>query len=155
MGPAQASMLRNHHPKTGLEAKFSAQFAVASAIVAREVGLSQLTDEFATRKDVSNLYSKVKVSTVDTFCPLEPAFAFTDRVVIKTTDGRSFDSGEIRFPLGNSKNPIDAAGLKKKFNDCVTTGRAINPAIKGADSGLYDRIVALEKLPSLRTLFSA
>jgi hypothetical protein len=76
-------------------------------------------------------------------------------VVIKTTDGRSFDSGEIRFPLGNSKNPIDAAGLKKKFNDCVTTGRAINPAIKGADSGLYDRIVALEKLPSLRTLFSA
>ena len=155
MGPAQASMLRNHHPKTGLEAKFSAQFAVASAIVAREVGLSQLTDEFATRKDVSNLYSKVKVSTVDTFCPLEPAFAFTDRVVIKTTDGRSFDSGEIRFPLGNSKNPIDAAGLKKKFNDCVTTGRAINPAIKGADSGLYDRIVALETLPSLRTLFSA
>ena len=153
IGPAQASMLRNHHPVTGLEAKFSAQFAAASAIVAREVGLTQLTDDFVNRPDVSGLYAKVSIEVVHTACPLDSAFALTDRVVIETTDGRRFDSGEIRFPLGNAKNPIDAAGLKKKFMDCLATGRAHNPTLKGADDGLYDRVATLESLPSLRTLF--
>lgn len=153
MGPAQASMLRNKHPMTGLEAKFSAQFAVASAIVARQVGLTQLTDAFATRADVSGLYGKVTVTTIDTVCPLEPAFAFTDRVVIETTTGQKFDSGEIRFPLGNAKNPIDAVGLQAKFMDCIATGKAQNPAMQGTDSGLYDRLAALEKLPSIQHLF--
>jgi 2-methylcitrate dehydratase PrpD len=153
MGHAQASMLRNKHPVTGLEAKFSAQFAVASAVVARQVGLSQLTDAFATRPDVSELYGKVSVTTVNTVCPFEPAFALTDRVVIETTGGKKFDSGEIRFPLGNAKNPIDAAGLKAKFMDCVATGKAENPAMHGADAGLYDRIAGLENLPSVQSLF--
>jgi 2-methylcitrate dehydratase PrpD len=153
MGPAQASMLRNKHPVTGLEAKFSAQFAVASAVVARQVGLSQLTDAFATRPDVSALYGKVTVTTVDTACPLEPAFALTDRVVIETKNGKKFDSGEIRFPLGNAKNPIDAAGLKAKFMDCIATGKAENSAMHGADAGLYDRIAGLENLPSVQSLF--
>jgi len=152
-GVAQASMLRNHHPVTGLEAKFSAEFAVASAIVARDVGLTQLTDAFTTRADVSGLFNKVSVETVDTVCPLDPAFALTDRVTIETNDGRKFDSGEIRFPLGNALNPIDAAGLKRKFVDCVATGQAANPAMKGADAGLYERIVTLEKLANLQTLF--
>jgi 2-methylcitrate dehydratase PrpD len=152
-GVAQASMLRNHHPVTGLEAKFSAEFAVASAIVAREVGLAQLTDSFATRPDVSGLYSKVSIETVDTVCPLDPAFALTDRVTIETNDGRKFDSGDIRFPLGNALNPIDAAGLKRKFMDCLETGKSANSAIKGADAGLYDRIATLEALPSIRQLF--
>ncbi len=153
MGPAQASMLRNHHPVTGLEAKFSAEFAAASAIVAREVGLSQLTDIFVNRADVSSLYSKVSIEIVNTSCPLDSAFALTDRVVIETIDGRTFDSGEIRFPLGNAKNPIDAAGLKKKFLDCLAVGRAHNPNLKGADDGLYDRVAQLESATSLRTLF--
>ena len=35
-----ATILRNSRPQTGLEAKFSMQFAMASAIVAKRVGLS-------------------------------------------------------------------------------------------------------------------
>ncbi len=42
IGVAQASMLRNHTPVTGLEAKFSLEFAVASALVARAVGLGAI-----------------------------------------------------------------------------------------------------------------
>lgn len=152
-GAAQASMLRNHHPKTGLEAKFSAEFAIASAIVAREVGLSQLTDEFVTREDVSSLYDKLTVSITDKSCPIDPSFALTDRIVIETVAGKTFDSGEIRFPLGNAMNPIDAVGLKQKFDDCVLTGQTNNPSLKGIDSGLYQRIAALESLPDIRQLF--
>jgi hypothetical protein len=50
-------------------------------------------------------------------------------------------------------NPIDAAGLKRKFMDCLETGKSANSAIKGADAGLYDRIATLEALPSIRQLF--
>ena len=154
MGPAQASMLRNHHPTTGLEAKFSAEFAVASAIVARAVGLTQLTDDFVRRSDVSALFGKVSIAvTSERACPLDPAFSYTVRVVIETVDGRTFDSGEIRFALGNSQHPLDAAGLRDKFMDCIQTGHASNRDLQGADAGLYDRIAGLEHLPSLRDLF--
>ena len=47
VGTAQASMLRNHAPRTGLEAKFGLEFAVTSALVARKAGLRELTDEFS------------------------------------------------------------------------------------------------------------
>jgi 2-methylcitrate dehydratase PrpD len=43
-GKTQSLMLRNSRPKTGLEAKFSMQFAMAAALVARRVGLSELSD---------------------------------------------------------------------------------------------------------------
>jgi 2-methylcitrate dehydratase PrpD len=153
MGAAQASMLRNHRPKTGLEAKFSAEFAVASSIVAREVGLMQLTDQFASSPEVSNLYNKVSITISDTLCPLDSAFSLTDRVVMETTEGRTFDSGEIRFPLGNALNPIDAGGLKQKFDGCVATGKLNNPGLKGVDEGLYTRIVQLENLANIQGLF--
>ena len=52
VGIAQASMLRNHKPQTGLEAKFSLEFAVAAAILKRRVGLRELTDAFVTQPQV-------------------------------------------------------------------------------------------------------
>ena len=55
-----ATILRNSRPKTGLEAKFTMQFAMASAIVANRVGLRELTDEFVLRKDVQTLIPKVR-----------------------------------------------------------------------------------------------
>ena len=45
-GVTQKLMLRNTNPQTGLEAKFSMEFAMASALIAGRVGLSELTDEF-------------------------------------------------------------------------------------------------------------
>ena len=54
-----ATILRNSRPQTGLEAKFSMQFAMASSIVANRVGLRELTDDFVRRKDVQALIPKV------------------------------------------------------------------------------------------------
>lgn len=147
IGPAQASMLRNHQPQTGLEAKFSIEFAVASALVARQVGLTQLTDDFVAREDVRALFDKVEVSITERADPLDPAFSYADRVQIELRDGRSLDSGEIRFALGNALNPLDAAGLRQKFMDCLAAGNF------APDDGLYHRLVGLEQLPSLRGLF--
>jgi 2-methylcitrate dehydratase PrpD len=119
IGVAEASMLRNHAPATGLEAKFSLEFAVASALVRRKVGLAELTDGFVAEAPVREAMAKLSIATVDTECPIEPAFAFTDRVVLALRDGRKLDSGEIRFARGNAKLPLKDEELKAKFLDCA------------------------------------
>ena len=151
IGPAQASMLRNRRPRTGLEAKFSAEFAVAAPLVARRVGLAELTDAFVLREDVQRLLEKVEVAVDERPCPIDPAFGYADRVVVETVGGRTFDSGEIRFPLGNAMRPLAAGDLRQKFMDCVAAGTG-GVAIDGP--ALYERLDALETLPSVRTLFA-
>ena len=154
IGPAQASMLRNHRPRTGLEAKFSVEFAVAAALVARQVGLAQLSDSFVASDDVRGLLDKVVTEITGRPCPIDPAFSYADRVVIELLDGRSFDSGDIRFAHGNAMLPLDAAGLRQKFMDCIAAAPAsATSAGPAADAGLYKRIAELESLPSLRQLF--
>jgi 2-methylcitrate dehydratase PrpD len=149
IGVAQASMLRNHQPATGLEAKFSLEFAIASALVARKVGLTELTDEFVAQAPVREVMGKVKTATVDTSCPIEPIFAMTDRVVLELKDGRKLDSGEIRFARGNAKLPLKDEELKAKFLDCTAGAEYLDaPA-------LYQQLSKLGELGSLRRLGSS
>ena len=153
IGPAQASMLRNRSPQTGLEAKFSAEFAVASALVERRVGLTELTDDFVGREDVRSVMAKVVIDITDKPCPIDPAFSFADRVVIELEDGRAFDSGPIRFARGSAKLPLGAATLRGKFLDCMATGAVAAYQAGGADVALYERIAHLESMPGLRQFF--
>ncbi len=146
VGVAQASMLRNHAPVTGLEAKFSLEFAVASALVARKVGLRELTDEFVMQPRVRELMSRVRTSTTATHCPIEPVFALTDRVAIELDDGRRLDSGDIRFARGNAGLPLDAAELQSKFLDCAAGAGDLDAA------SLYERLNAIEDLANVRNL---
>jgi len=140
IGVAQASMLRNHAPVTGLEAKFSLEFAVASALVSRRVGLAQLTDKFVTEAPVREAMGKVRIATVETSCPVEPIFALTDRVVLELRDGRRLDSGEIRFARGNAKLPLKDEELKAKFLDCATGADYLDvPALYRGLSKLGDQ----------------
>jgi 2-methylcitrate dehydratase PrpD len=119
IGPTQAAMLRNHAPTNALEAKFSMEFAAASALVARNVGLREMTDEFVRQAPVQRTMAKVRTQTVDTRCPVEPVFAFADRVVLELANGKTLDSGDIRFARGNAKLPLRAEDMKAKFFDCV------------------------------------
>ncbi len=141
LGTAQASMLRNHAPVTGLEAKFSLEFAVASSLVAHRVGLQELTDGFVNRPEVRAQFGKVKIHTTDTQCPIEPVFSFTDTVRIRTTTGREL-AQEVRFPRGNAKLPLTLEELRAKFADCAA-GAGIDPA------RLFDSLCAMERVGSL------
>ena len=146
IGVAQASMLRNHQPATGLEAKFSLEFAVASALLARKVGMAQLTDKFVAEAPVREAMGKVRIATVDTSCPIEPVFALTDRVVIELRDGRRLDSGEIRFARGNAKLPLKDEELKAKFLDCASGAEDLDVG------GLFEALNKLGEQASLRKL---
>ena len=146
IGVAQASMLRNHSPSTGLEAKFSLEFAVASALVAGKVGLAELTDEFVGRPAVREIMPKVRIATDDTPCPIEPVFAMNDRVEIELQDGTTLDSGEIRFARGNAMAPLGETDLRTKFLDCAGRAEGIDAA------ALYQRLSDLRAVPRLRAL---
>jgi aconitate decarboxylase len=146
IGTAQAGMLRNHAPVTGLEAKFSLEFAVAAALVAGKVGLSELTDEFVNRSAVREVMGKVSIATTDTRCTFEPVFAFSDRVVLKLEDGRTLHSGEIRFARGNAKLPLRDDELRAKFMDCLAA------AGYPAPDALFERLARLERLGSVGEL---
>lgn len=147
IGPAQAGMLRNHLPVTGLEAKFSIEFDVASALVAGAVGLSQLSDAFTTRADMQALMQRVQVRINPRSCPLDPAFAYADAVRITCTDGRVLDSGEIRFPKGHAMHPLSPEELRGKFLDCLAHG-----GLSCDGPALYKRLLALGEMPDVRAL---
>jgi hypothetical protein len=89
---------------------------------------------------------RVEISTVQTTCPIEPAFAYSDRVRIRLKDGRTLDSGEIRFARGNAKLPLGEGELKAKFFDCVAGAEHID-----ADA-LYARLMALDGVRDVREL---
>ncbi|WP_350294554.1 MmgE/PrpD family protein [Limnohabitans sp. Rim8] len=143
IGVAQASMLRNHQPQTGLEAKFSLEFAVAASLVRGKVGLAELSDVFVQEHAVKDAMAKVKISTVDTQCAIEPVFSMHDRVQIQLHSGAMLDSGDIRFARGNAMLPLRDADLQAKFLDCVHTAN-----LDGA--ALFSKLSSLTAQPHVR-----
>ena len=149
IGVAQASMLRNHSPITGLEAKFSLEFAIASALVHGRVGLHELTDEVVAQAPIRALMPRVNISTDDSRCTVEPIFAMNDRVELVLDDGRVLDTGDIRFARGNAKCVLSEEDMRLKFMDC-TQGHA--PLDR---EGLWQRLTHLEQVASARELATA
>lgn len=148
VGTTQASMLRNHRPQTGLEAKFSLEFAAAAPLVARRVGLGELQDDFVRQPRVQQLLERVSVHTTDTRCAADPLFAEADRVVIELRDGRKLDSGDVRFPRGHAELPLREEDLARKFFDCVRGAEGLDA------ERLYLRLRALDAVADLRELTS-
>lgn len=156
IGRAQASMLRNAAPVTALEAKFSAQFAVAAALLRRKVGLSELDDAFVNEPAMRALYGKVEIGIVEAPDPEDSAFSRYDTVDIDMRDGRVLRSGEVRYPRGHAHLPLAEADLRAKFEDCLAVWRrqagADASALPSAGA-LYDRLASLAQIDDVRTLF--
>jgi 2-methylcitrate dehydratase PrpD len=117
-GKTQMLMLRNSRPQTGLEAKFSMQFAMAAALCARNVGLRELTDDFVRRPEVQAIFPRVSLEgTAAT--KVGSNFAPTDAVEITTTDGATHKSGPVEFAKGSHQRPLSRDELWRKFADCL------------------------------------
>ncbi|MGH8680185.1 MAG: MmgE/PrpD family protein [Burkholderiales bacterium] len=149
LGRTQMVPLREHRPRTGLEAKFSAEFAMASALVAGRVGMGELTNEFVNQAAVQALFPKVRVTPVDETDPEDPLFAPADRVRVKLADGSTVEGESVRYALGHARNPIGLDELHAKFRDCV--GDAL-PA--DAAARLFERLSRLEAQPAAAALYA-
>jgi 2-methylcitrate dehydratase PrpD len=147
IGRPQAAMLRNHRPVTGLEAKFSMEFAMAAALVARDAGLRQLTDEFVRRPEVQQAMTRVSIDTTDREAPDDHAFGFADQVRLRLADGTPLASPEVRYARGPWTRPLGEDELWKKFADC--TEQALRPDDAAA---LFERLQHLDRLASVDEL---
>jgi 2-methylcitrate dehydratase PrpD len=141
-GKTQMLMLRNHKPQTGLEAKFSMNFAMASSVVARNVGLAELTDDFVRKPEVQALMGRVTFETrPETMADL--SFAPFDAVAIRTVSGEMLESGPVERAKGSQQKPLSEQELWTKFADCM--GRELSAP---ATSRTFERLMSLEQLNS-------
>jgi 2-methylcitrate dehydratase PrpD len=117
-GQNQLLMLRNAAPQTALEAKFSMQFALASALLVGKVGLPELTDDFVRQPAVQTMFPRVSFET--TTATMEgSALAPSDAVELVTRHGLSFKSGEVFYAKGSHQLPLSRQELWTKFADCL------------------------------------
>jgi 2-methylcitrate dehydratase PrpD len=141
------TVLRNARPQTGLEAKFSMQFAMACAIVAQRAGLAELTDPFVRRADVQALLPKVAV--VASTGPEDPkrlgAVPF-DVVLLETTDGRRLEK-RVRTERGSPEAPLSREELWAKFQGCFAAAKSKLDA-----RTVFDALMSLERQPSVAAL---
>lgn len=149
-GVTQKLMLRNSNPRTGLEAKFSMEFAMAAALVAGQVGLAELTDEFVARPEVNSVFSMVRCTTTDEAMPGDPAFAPSDQVSLVLASGKVLEHAPVVHAKGSWQKPLTGAELKTKFLDCAT--RVFSPTHA---EGLFDQLWHLQQCGSIRELHIA
>jgi 2-methylcitrate dehydratase PrpD len=89
-------ILRNHAPQTGLEAKFSMEFAMAAAVISRRASLAEYADSFVRHPEVQELMRRVGVVTNENYDPRVSGASVHDQVVIELANGEHIESEQVR-----------------------------------------------------------
>lgn len=141
-------VLRNNRPKTGLQAKFSMEFAMASCVVGGRAGLNELTDSFVMRPEVQGLIEKVTVMPEDKEDPVKLGYAMHDLVEVVLKDGNKISSGPITQVRGDATNPLKPEELWVKFEDCATAGNVTEFNIRAQ----FDALMSIEHVGHVRDI---
>ncbi len=122
-------------PKTGLEAKFSMEYALATLLVRDRAGIAEFTDEAVAEPEVRAAMGRVERHPVP---GLEGEIV--TRVVVHLKDGRRLE--EVReWPEGSKWKPFPDDLYWKKFDECA------GPVLK---TETFEKVrVALRVLPEL------
>jgi 2-methylcitrate dehydratase PrpD len=136
-----AKVLRNHAPQTGLAAKFSMEFAMASGVVAQRVGLRELTDGFVQREDIQKLMQRVEIVTTALYDAELPGAAAADTVKVELTDGRVIEGAPVKRATGHATRPLTETQIYDKFADCLEVGGSEIPA-----ETLFARLKSIQSL---------
>jgi 2-methylcitrate dehydratase PrpD len=119
IGVNQAAMLKNHRPQTGLEAKFSIEFAMAAAALAGRCGLAEVTDDFVRRPEVQDFFAKVITKPITELDPHDPTLSVYDQVHVNLRNNNTLSSERVAYPRGHFKRPAGPEALRQKFFDCA------------------------------------
>ncbi len=134
-------VLRNHRPQTGLEGKFSMEFAMAAAVIAGKAGLAEYTDAFVQRPEVQHLMRRVAIETNTDYDPEVSGASVWDQVRVDLVAGGSLESERVRRAKGHADRPLSEAELYEKFSRCLDAGHS-----RVAPEVLFDRLKHLEDL---------
>lgn len=123
-----SNVLRNRQPDTGLAAKFSMEFAMASGLIAHRVSLAELTDPFVQRKDVQDMMRLVERDLTDETDAANPGSAPWEQVTIELVSGQVLESERVKRARGHAERPLTDSQLHEKFEDCLTSSGSEIPA---------------------------
>ena len=139
-----AAVMPFHLPQDALQAKFSLQFALASALLHKAVGFGQLQDAVVRSAPIQRLMGLVELQTTDAFEAGWRDAAPFDQVFFHLRDGRTVASPQVRRATGHADTPLPAAQLQSKFMGCMAFGGVDEVA----GSALFDNLQNLPQLGS-------
>ncbi|MEU7814319.1 MmgE/PrpD family protein [Pseudonocardia sp. NPDC049154] len=117
--PGGLDPLIHHRPTTGLEGKFSAEYAVAAALLDRAIGLRTYTTDAVRRPAAQQLLARVWVAE-QARPPLGPSEWDQAYAVLEVgyRSGKR-ETNRVDVPHGDRRAPLDDADLRRKFVDCL------------------------------------
>jgi 2-methylcitrate dehydratase PrpD len=127
-GSFTSKILRNRQPDTGLAAKFSMEFAMASGVIAKRVGLGELTDPFVQRADVQDMMRRVERDLTDEADAANPGASPFEQVRIQLKSGQVLESEKVIRARGHAERPLSDSQLYEKFADCLAAANSEIPA---------------------------
>jgi len=113
--------LIHHRPDTGLQAKFSIEYAATTALLDGYQGFASFTDAAAQRPEARRLMELVDVHLSDGSDGLLAGELEADVYV-----GTQILHTRERFPPGSPQRPPSRAELMRKVDDCLT-GTTVDP----------------------------
>ncbi len=143
-----AAVMPYHLPQNALQAKFSLEFALASALVHGAVGFAQLTDAVVRSELVQHLMSKVVIETTAEFEPAWRDAAPFDLVTFTLDDGREVASPPVRRATGHADTPLALQELRAKFLGCAHHAGVGEPAALA----LFDAMQHIDELASVEQI---
>ena len=137
-----AAVMPYHLPQDALQAKFSLEFAVASALVYGGVGFDQMTDATVRDPLVQSIMKGVSIVTTEEFEPEWRDAAPFDLFHFTLDDGAVVSTPKVRRPKGHFDTPLSTEELWAKFRGCALYG-GVN---EGAARELFDVMQRIDSL---------
>ena len=113
--------LLHHRPSSGLQAKFSMEYALAVLLLERKAGLAEFTDEAVRRPDVQEWLRRVNFY-VDPEAEAAGFDKMTSRIKIHLKNGKVL-SGQATMAKGSPANPMSYEEAAEKFRGCAEFAR--------------------------------
>lgn len=114
-----AAVMPYHRPQDALQAKFSTEFALASALVHNAVGFEQLKDEVVRDPLLQQLMARVTMQLTEEFEPGWRDAAPFDVFEFTMDDGRVVSTPRVRRATGHADTPLSISELWGKFVGCT------------------------------------
>ncbi|MBI2869798.1 MAG: MmgE/PrpD family protein, partial [Chloroflexi bacterium] len=150
---AMGGTLKSHRPGTGFDGMISLEYCIAAALLDRQVGLEQFTDEKVARPEARVLLEKVEtVFPPDTRgMSLADAFKYPNAVTIELKNGRVYRH-EVDYPKGDIRNPLTEEEGAAKFRSFA--GETLSADGKEAVIAATRRLETLSKTSELTRLLA-
>ena len=149
--------LFRHHPKTGLEAKFSMEYAVSILLVEGKAGLQQFSDAVVQRPDVQAMIARSRFYVDPDYDKrgrneesLQSTLVEGNLIKIYMKDGKVI-TGTSTFAKGSPQNPMTYDEVAEKFRGNAEFAKW--PRQKA--ESVIGMVKSLERLPDLSKLTAA